>query len=193
MVAFNFVGKLFQNWLALNLAHLTPRKELTLDKWRSLVNLVLCVWISLLRVKKFVNIVGNFSLQESPSSDNGTKEHDLSVITRQAACMQHIVSLASELMWWWLVSPGRSIWPRLCCRRLVTFDRHFTLLLLRRAAAFARWFDPGYSHALSVARWRRVALVQNGILLLNCWPDLTTDVLPAGDNYSTECTNRSCR
>jgi len=43
LVAFNFVGKLFQNWLALNLTHLTPRKELTLDKWRSLVNLVLCV------------------------------------------------------------------------------------------------------------------------------------------------------
>jgi len=62
LITFNFVGKLFHNWLALNLTHLTPREELALDKWRSLVDLVWWVWISLLGVKKFVKIIAN-SLQ----------------------------------------------------------------------------------------------------------------------------------
>jgi len=61
-ISFSCVDKLFHKRLALNLTHLTPRKELTQDKWRSLADLVVCVWISPLRVKKIAKIAGNFLL-----------------------------------------------------------------------------------------------------------------------------------
>ena len=40
-ISFSCVGKLCHKRLALHLTHLTPRKELTQDKWRSLADLVL--------------------------------------------------------------------------------------------------------------------------------------------------------
>ena len=46
-----FSGKLFHIRVALNLTHLAARWEFTLGKWRLLVDLVLCKYISLLSVK----------------------------------------------------------------------------------------------------------------------------------------------